>query len=238
MKLDVWFRKGLHPSYPKVTSALELDEGKVALMVIDMQNNFVHSKGTFGSRGIDLSAAQRIIEPISKIATACRGKGIPVIHTRHTFRPDFRDRSTMYFELLYGRHRAMASEAEWAAKQQQAGSLTKDNWNSAFVDELTPVEGDVIIDSKHLFNCFFQTDLELVLRGMGAETLIVTGVSTSVCVETTIRDAFHRGFRCVLVDDCTWEKLPELAEATKTVIGLHFGYLTSSQDVLGALGSA
>jgi ureidoacrylate peracid hydrolase len=238
MRLDVWFRRGIHPSYPKATSSLELENGKVALMVIDMQNNFVHPKGTFGSRGVDVSGAQRLIVPISQIAGACRAKGIPVIHTRHTFRPDFSDRSKMYFELLYGRHRALASEAEWTAKQQQAGSLVRDNWNSAFVDELTPMPGDIIIDSKHLFNCFWQTDLELVLRGLGTETIIFTGVSTSVCVESTIRDAFHRSFRCILVDDCTWEKLPELATASKTVIALHFGYLTSSQDVLSALAAA
>lgn len=68
-------------------------------------------------------------------------------------------------------------------------------------------------------------------------TLVVTGVTTAICVETTIRDAFHRDYRCILVDDCTWEKLPEMERASKMFISLNFGYLTSSKDLLSALAA-
>jgi len=226
MKLDVWFRKGIHPSYPEEATSLELDKGKLALLVVDMQNMFVHPEGVFASRGVDLSGARKLIEPVKEIARACREIGIPVIYARHTFRPDFCDRSKIYLEVMYLRQ---------GTEEAQARSLVRDSWDSAIVDELTPNSGDIIIDSKHLFSCFYHTDLDLVLRNLGIETILFTGVTTSICVETSIKDAFHRGFRCILVDDCTWEKVPEMETASKTVIAMHFGYLTSSKDVLAAL---
>jgi len=224
MELDVWFRKGIHPGYPKETAALPLKMDKSALIIVDMQNMFLHPKGTFGSRGIDLSGANQIIKPISDIAGACRKNRIPVFYARHTFRRNFPDRSKMYVELMYSRQ-----------GKEPTGGLLSDSWESAIVDELAPLPDDILIDAKHLFSCFHQTDLELVLRNLGVETIFFTGVTTSICVETSIRDAFHRDFRCVLVEDCTWEKVPEMADATKRFIAMHFGYLTTSQDLLRAL---
>ncbi|MFH1125167.1 MAG: isochorismatase family cysteine hydrolase [Pseudomonadota bacterium] len=224
MDVNVWFRKALHPDYPKETTSLRLEKDKSALIIVDMQNMFVHPKGTFGSRGIDVSGAGRLVKPISDMAGAFRIKHRPVIYARHTFRPNFPDRSRMYVELMYARQ-----------GKEPTGILLRDSWESAIVDELTPLPDDILIDAKHLFSCFHQTDMEMVLRNLGIENLFFTGVTTSICVETSIRDAFHRDFRCILVDDGTWEKVPEMGAASKKVIAMHFGYLTSSQDVLRAL---
>jgi len=224
MELDVWFRKGIHPDYPKETAALPLKIEKTALVVVDMQNMFLHPKGTFGSRGIDLTGAYRIVKPISDIVGMCRKNRIPVIYARHTFRRNFPDRSRMYVELMYSRQ-----------GKEPTGSLLSDSWESAIVDELAPQPDDILIEAKHLFSCFHQTDLELILRTLGVETLFFTGVTTSICVETSIRDAFHRDFRCILVEDCTWEKVSDLAEASKKIVAMHFGYLTTSQALLKGL---
>jgi len=110
-----------------------------------------------------------------------------------------------------------------------------DKWNRSIVDELTPQADDIIMDSKHLYSCFYQTDLEFILKQLRIETILVTGVTTSICVETTIRDAFHRDYRCILVDDCTWERTREMEMASRAVISMNFGYLTSSQNLLKAL---
>jgi ureidoacrylate peracid hydrolase len=236
MKVDVSFRKSVHPSYPVVDTTLELDGHTVALLVIDMQNTFVHPKGSFATRGVDVSLAQQIIPPIAQLASACRKKGIRVIYAQHTFRPDFGDRSDMFLELMHSRQIGPVSAEKATVVARQTGTaLVRDTWNSAIVDDLRPQPGDIVIDSKHLFSCFYQTDLDLVLKALGTETIFFTGVTTAICVESSIRDAFHRDFRCILVDDCTWERLPDMEAASKMVISMSFGYLTSSPALLRAL---
>ncbi|MFC1958073.1 isochorismatase family cysteine hydrolase [Chloroflexota bacterium] len=237
MKVEVWFREFVHPTYPVVRRSLELDNDKIALLIIDMQNHFIHPEGNFGKRGMDMDAARKTIQPTTKIANACRKAEIPVIYAKHTDRPHYCDHSNMFYELTYFRKQDIIPKITPRLIKEMGASagLTIDPWSRHIVDELTPQADEIVIDSKHIFSCFYQTDLEFVLRQLRTETIFFTGVTTSICVETTIRDAFHRDFRCILVDDCTWERKKEMETASKEVISMNFGYLTSSQDVLKAL---
>lgn len=230
MKVRVKFRQNSYPSYPETFSELELMMGKTALIIIDMQNDFLHPQGGFAKKGVDLSGAVRLIPLVKQVADACRKAGIPVIYTLHTFRPDFSDRPKMYYELLRQRQGGSANPVPPATV-----GLIKGSWNAAVIDELSPAAKDIILDAKHNFDSFYQTDLELILRNLGIENLIFTGVTCSICVETTLRSAYHRDFRCLLVEDCTWEKQADQEAATKKTIAMNFGYLVTSEDILRTL---
>jgi ureidoacrylate peracid hydrolase len=234
MKLRVKYRKNTYPSYPETFGELELEPSKTALLVIDMQNDFVHPRGNFAARGVDISGANKLIPLVKRVIDACRQAPVKIIYTQHTFRPDFSDQGKMYNEILYRRHGVIAEPGS-GAEGQKVVRLVRGSWNTAIVDELAPLPGDIIIDAKHIFDCFYQTDLELVLRNLGIENLIFAGVTCSICVETTLRSAFHRDFRCLLVEDCTWEKQADLESATKKVISMNFGYLVAADDLIEAL---
>ncbi len=132
----------------------------------------------------------------------------------------------MFYEMTNQRHRPHASPAT-----PKPEGLIKDSWSAAVVDELAPHAGDVVMDGKHKFNSFYQTDLELILRNLGIKNLFFTGVTGSVCVETTFREAYMRDFRCILLEDCVWERFPDWLEATKRILSINFGYLSNSTEV-------
>ncbi len=228
MKLKVKFRRNKYPDYPEMTSELDLSPERTALVVIDMQNDFLHPQGMFAAKGVDVSGAANLIPRVKEVVEACRKGSVRIVYTAHTFRPDFSDRGKMYYELLTTRQPGV---------KKPGTGLTKGSWNSAVIDELAPHAGDIVIDTKHNFDSFYQTDLEVVLRNLSVETLIFTAVTCSICVETAIRSAYMRDFRCLLVEDCTWEKLPDLEAATKKVVSMNFGYLVSSDDLLSSLSA-
>ena len=232
MKLRVKFRLNRYPSYPETFSELELLKEKTALIIIDMQNDFLHPQGGFAKKGVDVSGAAKLIPLVKQVADSCRQAGIPVIYTLHTFRSDFSDRPKMYYELMRQRQGESANPVAPATV-----GLIKDSWNAAVIDELSPTAKDIILDAKHNFDSFYQTDLELILRNLGIENLIFTWVTCSICVETTLRSAYHRDFRCLLVEDCTWEKQADQEAATKKTIAMNFGYLVTSEDILRTLNN-
>ncbi len=230
MKIRAKFRLNRYPDYPETFTELELSPEKTALLIIDMQNDFLHPRGAFAAKGVDISGATRLIPLVKRVTDACRAASLPVVYTLHTFRPDFSDRPRMYYELM--RQRQLAGSE--SAPPPPAGGLIRNSWNAAVVEELTPRPGDVILDAKHNFDSFYQTDLELILRNLGVENLFITGVTCSICVETTLRSAYHRDFRCFLVEDCTWEKQADQEAATKKTIAMNFGYLVKAEEVIAA----
>jgi ureidoacrylate peracid hydrolase len=115
------------------------------------------------------------------------------------------------------------------------------HWNTQIVCELAPEPGDIVV-SKHRFSGFYGTDLEMILRGLGIEYLVFTGCTTSVCVESTMRDAMFRDFRCILLADCTAEPIGEGLprsnhDASLLVLQAVFGWISDSAHFLGALNS-
>lgn len=235
MKFKTQYIRHDYSSFPEVTVEQSVAPGKLALLLIDMQNDFLSPEGMMAAKRVDMTPVRKIIGPARRVAEACRRAGVRVIYTQHVFRPDFSDLSQSWASIYLERPGTVSPGRKVGPRGQKVGSLVRGTWNAAIIDELAPREGDIVVDSKHTYTAFFQTDLELILRKLGIETLLIGGVTTAVCVESTLRDAFFRGFRCVLLKDCTWEKTPELQAASESIVKMHFGTVTTSAEILKGL---
>jgi ureidoacrylate peracid hydrolase len=157
-----------------------------AVLVIDMQNGFCHPRGSFPSTGITLPDIPAVVAANAELLAAAHAAHVPVIYTRHVFRPGLIDMPARSAHL-------------WP---RDPVPLVRGSWDADIIDELAPAEGDRIID-KNRYDAFLYTDLEVLLRALGVERLLVSGILTNVCVETTVRSAEQRDFDPYVASDCT-----------------------------------
>jgi nicotinamidase-related amidase len=208
----------------------ELDQKATALLIIDMQRDFVEPGGFGESLGNDVSILRKTIAPIKKVLQACRKLGMMVVHTREGHRPDLSDCPPS--KLARGRSRRKIGDDGSMGRLLVRGAKGHD-----IVPELYPLPGEVVID-KPGKGAFYATDLELILRNARIRSLIVCGVTTEVCVNTSVREANDRGFECVVLDDCVGSYFPEFQRAGLAMIkaqGGIFGWVSSSKNALRAL---
>jgi nicotinamidase-related amidase len=211
---------------------LGLDLQTTALLIIDMQRDFVLPGGFGEALGNDVTPLQAAVGPTRRVLEAARKLGLTVIHTREGHRPDLSDCPPT--KLVRGRGKIRIGDPGPMGRILVRGETGHD-----FVPELYPQPGETVID-KPGKGAFYATDLELILRNRGIKTLIVCGVTTEVCVNTTVREANDRGFECVVLSDCVGSYFPEFQKAALAMIkaqGGIFGWVSDSQRALAALGA-
>jgi biuret amidohydrolase len=211
---------------------LELDPGTTALLIIDMQRDFVMPGGFGEALGNDVTQLQVTIAPTKTVLDAARKMGMLVIHTREGHRVDLSDCPPS--KLVRGKGKTRIGDPGPMGRILVRGEVGHD-----IVPELYPKAGEVVID-KPGKGAFFATDLELILRDRAIKTLIVCGVTTEVCVNTTVREANDRGYECVVLSDCVGSYFPEFQKAALAMIkaqGGIFGWVSDSKRAIAALAA-
>jgi ureidoacrylate peracid hydrolase len=220
--------------------SITIDLANTAALVVDMQNDFGAKGGMFDRAGIDISITRSAIDPTTRALTSLRKAGIPVVYLKHAHRPDLSDLGPPDSPHRI-KHLPMAVGTPVTAPDgRQSRVLIRDTWNTDILDEVKPEAGDTVI-YKTRYSGFYATDLDSVLRARDIKCLVVTGATTSVCVESTVRDAMFRDYRCILLADCTGEPIGHQFsrsnhEASLLTIQTLFGWVSSSADVIRALG--
>ncbi len=211
---------------------LQIDIGRSALVIIDMQRDFLEPGGFGAALGNDVSLLAAAVEPIRNVLNAARETGLLVIHTREGHRPDLSDAPPL-----------KVNRGDPATRIGAPGPmgriLVRGEPGHDIVPELYPIAGEPVID-KPGKGAFYQTDLELMLKNHGIETLMVCGVTTEVCVNTTIREANDRGFRCIALSDCCASYFPDFHAAGLAMIkaqGGIFGWVSDSQNAIAAIAA-
>jgi biuret amidohydrolase len=210
-----------------------LDPDHTALLVIDMQRDFVEPGGFGEQLGNDVTQLRRVIPPLQTVLRSMREAGFLVIHTREGHRPDLTDCPPT--KLARGRLSSGIGDVGPMGRILVRGSYGHD-----IIDELKPESGEPVLD-KPGKGAFYATDLDSILHNRGIESLVVTGVTTEVCVTTTVREANDRGYECLVLRDCVASYFPEFHEYSLRMItaqGGIFGWLTNADTLLSALGRA
>ena len=220
-------------------AAIILDLAKTVVIVVDMQNDFGSKGGMFDRAGFDISIIQGAVPPTAKVLAAARSAGIKIVYLKMGFRSDLTDVGVRDSPNWIGHHAMGVGTEIHAPNGTQGRILVRDTWNTEIVDELRPEPSDIVL-YKHRFSGFFQTDLDDRLKQLGTRSIIVTGCTTSVCVESTIRDAMFRDYSPVLLGDCSGEvvgcDLPRSNhEASLFLIQQRFGWVSSSEEFVKAL---
>jgi nicotinamidase-related amidase len=214
-------------------SPLSVDLSKAALIIIDMQRDFLELGGFGAALGNDVSRLQRAVAPCREVLATARRLGMLVIHTREGHRADLSDAP---------RHKVERGDPALriGAPGPMGRILVRGEAGHDIIPELYPAVGEPVID-KPGKGAFYQTDLELMLQNRSIDTLVVCGVTTEVCVNTTVREGNDRGFRCIVLADCCASYFPEFHEAGLAMIkaqGGIFGSVSSSKALLNSLAAS
>ena len=212
---------------------VDLDWSTTALVIIDMQRDFMEPGGFGETLGNDVAQLARAVKPIADLLAEARDMGMLVVHTREGHLPDLSD--------------APPAKIERGAPSLRIGDpgpmgriLIRGEAGHDIIPELYPLDSEIVID-KPGKGAFYATDLDALLRNFGIQHLLVCGVTTEVCVNTTVREANDRGYRCIVLADCCASYFPEFHEMGLKMIkaqGGIFGWVSDSKNALAALARA
>lgn len=208
---------------------VEIDPARTAVLVIDMQNAFGSPGGMFDKAGVPITSIQAAVAPTRTAVEAARRAGVKIVYLKMGFQADLSDIGAE--DAPHGQFMLHLGIKD--------GVLTRDAWGTDILDELTPSDNDTVV-YKTRFSGFYQTELDELLKTSGIKYLIVTGCTTSICVESTVRDAFFRDYHCVVLEDCTAEPMGgNLSrtnhDATILLVERIFGSVSTSTNFIDAL---
>jgi ureidoacrylate peracid hydrolase len=200
----------------------KIDPSTMGLLVVDMQNAFCHPQGTLGSDGADVSAIQKMIDPLARLIRGCQDAGIQ----------DFWSIQEHYEgDVTRRRHKLRPH----TLKRFRVPSL-KGTWDAQIIDELQPLINERSeVFTKNRFGCFYNTKLASLLTIYGVDTLVVTGVDTNVCVETTVREAYMRELDVIVLEDCVGGVHAAWHKVALEVWGRYIGAVIPSDDFLSLI---
>ena len=209
-----------------IPSPFSFETDSVALVVIDMQRDFLEPGGFGESLGNDVSQLRRTIAPLAAFMAKWRAAGLPIIHTREGHLPDLSDCPPA--KLMRG-----APSMRIGDPTPNGRILIRGEYGHDIIDELQPVEGEAVVD-KPGKGAFYATELQELLEKDGIKSLLVAGVTTEVCVHTTVREANDRGYECLVLADCVGSYFPEFQRVGLEMIaaqGAIFGWVADSTAV-------
>jgi biuret amidohydrolase len=221
----------MHTSIPAEPYPFSFAPAATALLLIDLQRDFLEPGGFGELLGNDVGTLARVIAPTRRVLAAWRARGLLVIHTREGHRPDLSDcppskRARGHLEIGIGDAGPMGRV------------LVRGEPGWAIIPELAPIPGEPVID-KPGKGAFYATDLHTILAARGITSLIVAGVTTEVCVHTTVREANDRGFECLVLADCVGSYFPEFHQAALQMIAAQggiFGWVSESERLMEVIG--
>lgn len=207
---------------------LEIDVQRTAIVVIDMQNAFVSKGGMLDLRGFDILPIQKTIEPIKRIISAARAKGRKVVYITHRYSPNLHDSGSPNSPNWYkeGSLRDYREHPEWRDKL-----IIRGTWGAEIIGELKPQEDDILIE-KPRYSAFFGTNLDMILRAYDIKYLAFVGVTTNICVETSIRDAYNLDYFTILISDATASVPASMHETTIHNVVRCFGWVTTTENLV------
>ncbi|MEK9995317.1 MAG: cysteine hydrolase [Halieaceae bacterium] len=201
---------------------MKIRSEKTALLVIDMQNGFCDEAGSVTAIGLPASRLRPAIGGCVSLIEAARATEVPIIFTRYVYRPDYLDGGLMAHELI--------------PDLRDGKTLIAGTWDSDLLPEMAPMPQDFIVD-KNRPSSFFGTNLDATLKNLGVEDLVVCGVTTNCCVETTVRDASQRDYRTFIVQDAVAEYEDDRHEIALRSMGMLFGHVVTLDDILAGWSS-
>src|SRR3954447_17147578 len=220
----------LGPTVDADPGPFPLPPGQVALIVIDMQRDFLLPGGFGETLGNDVSQLAAVVPPLQRVLSAARAAGVLIIHTREGHRPDLSD-------LPRAKRRRGSPSQRIGDPGPYGRILVRGEYGHDIIDELAPIAGEPVID-KPGKGAFYATGLGELLDRAEITHLVVTGVTTEVCVHTTVREANDRGFDCLVLADCVGSYFPEFHRVGLQMVSAQggiFGWVAASAAFLAAL---
>jgi ureidoacrylate peracid hydrolase len=222
--------------------AVALDVTRTALIVIDMQNDFGSKGGMFDLAGVEISGIKKTIAPTARALAAARDAGIKVIYLKMAFRPDLSDLGAQDSVNRVRHLRMNVGKTVRAPDGRESRILIRDTWNTDILSELKPMPEDIVM-YKTRFSGFYKTELDAALSRLSVRHLIITGCTTSICVESTVRDAMFRDYLPILLADCMSEPIGQRLsrsnhEASLLSTEVLLGWVSSSDQFIGAVSGS
>jgi ureidoacrylate peracid hydrolase len=217
----------------------DIDLSRTAVIVVDMQNDFGAKGGMFDRAGIDISGIQKVVAPTARVLELARQANVRIVYLKMAYRVDLTDLGPTGSFNRWMHEQIGVGTAVTAPDGRASRILVRNTWNTEILPDLKPRNEDTVI-YKTRFSGFYATDLDERLRSFDIRHLLFTGCTTSVCVESTVRDAAFRDYTCILFSDCMYEplghELPRTNhDATLDAIAGRFGWVTESSALAKAL---